>query len=777
MHMSDTNDAVSFQARALYVGFGRAAAGVASAGAVASYAFGPEAAWGTALAAAVFAAVWVWPVPSVVAYLTLRTLFEWGAVGGETASLVGVMVGVGLLLGAVARLVSDRVNLLRMPGIPGWAALAMSALISGLAGGRLATGLKLTGKLALAVVPYAIILEYMKTRRQFTLAWWAVVLSGLVPVIVATGQYLEAAGVVAQGYYRVFSTFSSFSKFGMHMGVVALLCLAAALAPTGASSRTRERSRVDWPGLGLAGRVGLAVLAGVCGLFMYLTYVRGCYIAFVLGAIAAAVFVRGARRMWLVMAAVAVAAGIAVTKDPSIVPRFTRIGQGSVRDDSVARRLLLWREGIGYFRSSPVLGKGPGFFRDMEMLDAHNDFVRVLAELGLVGFVALTWALLGAARSALRSARARAGPVYAKAGLFGALASLAVLPLSENVVFAVGTQTYFWSLVGLLAVSGRLRQGAPLRHAGRPAGPDNSPSARTLPTRRAPAEALPEGYERADCPACGSSDAALFAASPRKEGMLHWRRVRCGGCGLVYSDPVASAGTIKRFYERGFAEVYSYYVRQEERAGFRRMFKRQLDMLEKLGASGRLLEVGCSGGYFLELARTRGWGAFGIEASPELAECARKRGLEVQTGAFADVTVPDGAFDVVRMSHVLEHIRDIKGALSKARGALRAGGLVAISEPNLNFVYGVVVRGVMRVLGRVPHLPSHHSHTCDFTAKVLGLVLADCGFEVTGVDYYNPAGDDETYRSHKALKTLARGVSALLLPRMRRFFDVYALKR
>jgi len=290
------------------------------------------------------------------------------------------------------------------------------------------------------------------------------------------------------------------------------------------------------------------------------------------------------------------------------------------------------------------------------------------------------------------------------------------------------------------------------------------------------ADRLSEGYDHIACPGCGARDARLFALWPRAEGVLHWRRVQCTRCGLVYSDPVATEETIRRFYERHFAGDHSYYFRQEERTCFRKMFRRQLDMLDRLGATGRLLEIGCSGGYFLEMARGRRWRVCGVEASPELADCARKRGLDVHTGAFPGVRLPESDFDVIRMSNVLEHIRDIKGALREARRFLKGGGLVAISEPNLNFIYGIASRTAFRLLGKVPRLPSNHIHTVDFTRSTLGRIVADCGFEVHAVDFYNPAGDDETYREHTVLKLMACVLSSTFLPRMRRFFDLYATK-
>jgi len=452
-----------------YVGFAVVAVATACAAAVAAYLFRIRCSVEIVMAVGACAVVWLWPIPAVVTYLAARSLFEWGAVEGNTASLAAVIVGVGVLLGAAGRIVSDRVRVLRAPGMIGWTALAVVVLASGALNGRLPEGFRLAGKLLLGVAPYLLILTYVRTRRQFNIVYWAVAASGVLPVIVAAHQYARQAGVIAQGYYRVFSTFSSFSKFGMHICFVAFLCLGAALVKGHTRPQGERRTRTSgWPGLGARARVALLLAAAVCGVFMYLTYVRGCYVAFAVGTITAAALVRGAKRMWLVVAGLLLAGILAVSRDTSIVARFQQMRFEQDRtQNSFTRRLGLWRQGMEFFRQNPVMGKGPGFFRDSEELDVHNDFVRALAEFGLVGFVALAAALAGAARCIIGAARSREGPVYAKAALVAATASVALLLLSENLIFAVGTQTYFWSFVGLLAVSDRVwREDAPRATSG-----------------------------------------------------------------------------------------------------------------------------------------------------------------------------------------------------------------------------------------------------------------------------------------------------------------------
>ena len=73
----------------------------------------------------------------------------------------------------------------------------------------------------------------------------------------------------------------------------------------------------------------------------------------------------------------------------------------------------------------------------------------------------------------------------------------------------------------------------------------------------------------------------------------------------------------------------------------------------------RLLDIGCGPGFFLETAMRRGWLAHGIEPSRQAAAHARGLGRSVTEGFFnSESAVALGAFDVVHLNNVLEHIPD-----------------------------------------------------------------------------------------------------------------------
>ncbi|MDF2231014.1 class I SAM-dependent methyltransferase [Albimonas sp. CAU 1670] len=98
----------------------------------------------------------------------------------------------------------------------------------------------------------------------------------------------------------------------------------------------------------------------------------------------------------------------------------------------------------------------------------------------------------------------------------------------------------------------------------------------------------------------------------------------------------------------------------------------------------RVVEIGCGHGQTLALLAEEGHDVFGVEPDPVALAEARKRGIEVSQ-ATAESLPPELApeiWDVVLMSHVLEHCVDPALALENAAGLLRPGGRLVVEVPN-----------------------------------------------------------------------------------------------
>jgi 2-polyprenyl-3-methyl-5-hydroxy-6-metoxy-1,4-benzoquinol methylase len=99
---------------------------------------------------------------------------------------------------------------------------------------------------------------------------------------------------------------------------------------------------------------------------------------------------------------------------------------------------------------------------------------------------------------------------------------------------------------------------------------------------------------------------------------------------------------------------------------------------------GKILDVGCGNGARLVRLRALGWDVHGQEVDPDAAaEARRTSGAPVHLGHLENAEFAEGSFDVVTVSHVIEHVHDPVGLLRECRRILRVDGIVVVTTPNV----------------------------------------------------------------------------------------------
>ena len=222
-------------------------------------------------------------------------------------------------------------------------------------------------------------------------------------------------------------------------------------------------------------------------------------------------------------------------------------------------------------------------------------------------------------------------------------------------------------------------------------------------------------------PSPNLTDSSLVGSSRRSVGSV--RLAQCKVCGLAWQDVMPAPDILRRCY----TELQDpYYVAEE--SGRRRALRGCLRLLSRQPGhrTGRMLDVGCSTGLFLELAQAAGWSVYGIEPSSWLADQARARlGDCISSMTFEDTPLVEGSFDAVTFWDVLEHMPEPSAAVARAARMLRANGLLAISVPNIKSVFA-------RTMGfRWPLLLPEHLYY--FSPSSLHLLLQHNGFVTLGL--------------------------------------------
>jgi SAM-dependent methyltransferase len=198
----------------------------------------------------------------------------------------------------------------------------------------------------------------------------------------------------------------------------------------------------------------------------------------------------------------------------------------------------------------------------------------------------------------------------------------------------------------------------------------------------------PFSFEPVQCDNCGGRESRrLFSGRDLLLGMPgEFTFVECLNCGWMRQDPRPVATELSRYYP----DSYLPYAQalEDERWPWRR-WDRQFGIIkrcrsiERYAARGRLLEVGCGTGIFLNEMRRRGWDVAGIEPSSYASGYARQRfGVKVFDGPLERYDEEAGCFDVVALWNVLEHLPHPAKGIVQLQRLLKPGGLLVISVPN-----------------------------------------------------------------------------------------------
>lgn len=273
----------------------------------------------------------------------------------------------------------------------------------------------------------------------------AMALSAAVPTLVAfqqlatgTGGLIDTTGTTEVN--RAVGTLGNPNPFA-HYLVLTLLATCALLDGT--------RGWRRWLWLGLAGLQAIALGA---------TFTRGAWLAAAV-ALAVLLLTGGLRHAWRWLLIVSVVFGVLLLLNADTLDaRFANLDSSNLETNSAASRLAIWQSMLAFLATSSriVTGFGVGSVtaiadRYLQLpLVTHNDYLRVLVELGAVGL--LIWVGVFVAAAVGLTARLRAARGHTKERLAAAigLAALAAYFTGgwvENLFTLTSFQWYWWVLI------------------------------------------------------------------------------------------------------------------------------------------------------------------------------------------------------------------------------------------------------------------------------------------------------------------------------------------
>lgn len=265
--------------------------------------------------------------------------------------------------------------------------------------------------------------------------------------------------------------------------------------------------------------------------------------------------------------------------------------------------------------------------------------------------------------------------------------------------------------------------------------------------------------QNSDASLAHESVACLICGGSMRPGLTvpgDWRRpqvrasyevVRCAECDFGQLHPRPTLDELTAAYD-----VNDYYTHASPQAvgstagrllerlrvraawSFDRSVEAEIDAnsLTRHGvrSGAAVCDVGCGNGGLLRRLQQAGFHVVGIEPDAEARATARDAGLRVCAGSGESLPpgLADARFDVVTMTHVLEHCLDPAAAVRNVAGLLDDGGLFFVETPN-NACLGARRAGAAWRWLDVPR------HLNFFTPESLQTICRRADLEIVAVEY------------------------------------------
>jgi 2-polyprenyl-3-methyl-5-hydroxy-6-metoxy-1,4-benzoquinol methylase len=213
------------------------------------------------------------------------------------------------------------------------------------------------------------------------------------------------------------------------------------------------------------------------------------------------------------------------------------------------------------------------------------------------------------------------------------------------------------------------------------------------------------------CPACYSDHSVtaveamdnLFFCSSRQ-----WRYLRCSNCSSLYLNNRPRPDSIHLAYHTYYThksttgavnplviDLLRQYLRSIRDST---ILGRLIGLIRPLNSffeaktrgvancnPGQIFDFGCGNGTFLSLCHEAGWLAHGCDFDESAVHTALARGLNVVLGGIEALAAqPDDSFDLITLSHVIEHLHEPTRLLIECRKKLKKGGTLWLETPNAN---------------------------------------------------------------------------------------------
>jgi 2-polyprenyl-3-methyl-5-hydroxy-6-metoxy-1,4-benzoquinol methylase len=231
-----------------------------------------------------------------------------------------------------------------------------------------------------------------------------------------------------------------------------------------------------------------------------------------------------------------------------------------------------------------------------------------------------------------------------------------------------------------------------------------------------------------NCPVCQSQTFEEYLTiQDYTVSQEQFKIVTCQKCGFRFTNPRPNGEAIGEYYK---AESYISHtntskgliskIYQEVR---KFTLKGKLNLINRLSPNrGKLLDVGCGTGMFLNVAKENGWKVNGIEPDAGARAIAEETNqIKIKQEVLS--SFENEAFEVITLWHVLEHVHELNATIDWLKDRLSKDGSLIIAVPNHESKDAEIYKEQWAAYD----VPRHLYH---FSQKSIEQLFANHGFEL-----------------------------------------------
>jgi len=406
---------------------------------------------------ALFIAFFISPEISIIAFISIRPLLDtfnaYTVVSYQNFALnLNAILGLAIFLCGLGLIIYRKMSI-KIPGLIMLPFFLFFCIVSVFYSQHPIISLEEILKILGIFILYIIAYNWVKNSQFEKNIKYAILASSSIPILVSFWQLITQSGLnYGLLTNRVYGTFVHPNSLGFFLVIIIALLLAEYLL-------TKNKKILY-----------LFIPVGIPFIF---TYTRGAWIG-----LAVVLFVLGImlyRKQLLIALAIIsllfislqVAQFIAVNQfdyDLRKIPLYARLMIRNEEDDSIDWRIKVWKEMSPLIWQAPFTGHGLGMYPYLrsnqiiniyEATEAHNDYLRLAIEIGLLGTAAYVLLWLSILRKNLRtfftvkSKKEKIQPAMA----CGLIAAFLIMSIADNILEATAVMWVFWTVLGLFSFS------------------------------------------------------------------------------------------------------------------------------------------------------------------------------------------------------------------------------------------------------------------------------------------------------------------------------------